>query len=110
MKKKVNTTDKILKLRQVLDINISIFWEGLKNFKEFMKAIITPLDSDINIDNKLTTKNLISRVIKYLEKDCERRNYWEYQSQSLQRKDDFIADYSNNIIYTYIFSNLTSKS
>ena len=107
--KNMNITDKILKLRQVLDINISIFREGRRNFNEFMKAIITPLDSDINIDNKLTTKNLISRVIKYLEKDCERKNYREYQSQSLQRKDDFIANYANNIIYTY-FSNLTSQS
>ncbi len=107
--KNMNITDKILKLRQVLDINISIFREGRRNFNEFMKAIITPLDSNIDIDNKLTTKILISRVIKYLEKDCERKNYREYQSQSLQRKDDFIANYSNNIIYTY-FSNLTTQS
>ena len=77
----MNTTDKILKLRQILDINISIFREGRRNFNEFMKALITPLNSKKDIDNKLTTKSLIARVIRYLEKDCERKNYREYQSQ-----------------------------
>ena len=107
--KNMNTTDKILKLRQILDINISIFREGRRNFNEFMKALITPLNSKKDIDNKLTTKSLIARVIRYLEKDCERKNYREYQSQSIQKKEDFISNYSNNIIYTY-FSNLTSQS
>ena len=107
--KNINTIDKILKLRQVLDINISIFKEGRRNFNEFMKALITPLNSNIEIDNKITTKSLIERVIKYLEKDCERKNYRGYQSQSIQKKEDFISNYSNNIIYTY-FSNLTSQS
>ena len=107
--KKINTTDKILKLREALDINIANFREGRRNFCEFMKAIISPINSNIDFDNKLTTKSLIARIIKYLEKDYERKNFREYQSQSFQRKEDFITNYSNNMIYTY-FSNLASQS
>ena len=107
--KDINTSDKILKLKEVLDINISTFREGRRNFCEFIKSLITPLDNDKDKNNKLSTKNLIARVIRYLEKDCERKNYRQMQTQSFQRKEDFITNYSNNIIYTY-FSNLTSQS
>ena len=105
----INTTDKVLKLREVLELNIANFREGRRNFCEFMKAIITPLNSNNDINNKLSTKELIARIIKYLEKDFERKNYREYQSQSFQKKEDFITNYSNNVIYTY-FSNLASQS
>ena len=105
----INTSDKILKLKEVLDINISTFREGRRNFCEFIKSLITPSNNEKDNNNTLSTKNLISRVIKYLEKDYERKNYRQMQTQSFQRKEDFITNYSNNIIYTY-FSNLTSKS
>ena len=107
--KNMNINDRILKLREILDMNINIFREGRRNFNEFMKALITPTNSNRDLDNKLTTKSLISRVIKYLEKDYERKNYRGFQSQSFQKKEDFITNYSNNIIYTY-FSNLVSQS
>ena len=107
--KNMNINDRILKLREILDMNINIFREGRRNFNEFMKALITPTNSNKDLDNKLTTKSLISRVIKYLEKDYERKNYRGFQSQSFQKKEDFITNYSNNIIYTY-FSNLVSQS
>jgi hypothetical protein len=104
----INTNDKILKLREVLDKSIDIFREGRKNFCEFMKRLITPLS---NIDNtdKLTTKFLISRVIKYLENDFERKNYMSCQDQILPKKEDFISNYTNTIINTY-FSNVISHS
>ena len=107
--KDINTSDKILKLKEVLDINISTFREGRRNFCEFIKSLITPSNTEKDNNNKLSTKNLILRVIKYLEKDYQRKNYGQMQSQSFQRKEDFITNYSNNIIYTY-FSNLTSQS
>ena len=110
--KDINITDKILKLKEVLDINIATFREGRRNFNEFIKALITPANNDINeinINFKLSTKTLIQRIIKYLEKDCERKNYHHSQIQSFQKKEDFITNYANNIIYTY-FYNLTSQS
>ena len=107
--KNMNINDKILKLREVLDMNINIFREGRRNVNEFMKAIITPTNSNKDLDNNLTTKSLVSKIIKYLEKDYERKNYLGYQSQTFQKKEDLINNYSNNIIYTY-FSNLVSQS
>jgi hypothetical protein len=107
--KNINTSDKILKLKEVLDINISTFREGRRSFCEFIKSLITPTNNDKDKNNKISTKNLISRVIQYLEKDFERKNYRQGQSISYQRKEDFINNYSNNIIYTY-FSDLASQS
>jgi hypothetical protein len=106
--KNINTNDKILKLREVLDININNFREGRKNFCEFLKRIITPLNNNDNA-NKLTTKNLISRVIKYLENDFERKNYISIRNQNYHKKEDFISNYTNTIVYTY-FSNVTTYS
>ena len=110
--KNININDKILKLKEVLDINISTFREGRRNFNEFIKALITPTNNEkneININFKLTTKTLIQRIIKYLEKDCERNNYHQSQTLSFQKKEDFITNYSNNIIYNH-FSTLISQS
>ena len=104
-----NTADKVFKLREALNLNINIFREGRRNFCEFIKALITPLDKETDINNKLTTKILISRIIRYLEKDFERKNYRSSQMQSLQKKEEFITNYTNTIIYTY-FSSLTSQS
>ena len=106
--KKINFNDKILKLREILNMNINNFKEGRRNFCELIKAIITPLNNNDNT-NKLTTKNLISRVIKFLENDFERKLFISSKYQSFEKKDDFITNYSNNIIYTY-FSNVTSYS
>ena len=106
--KKININDKILKIREVLDKTIDIFREGRKNFCEFMKRLITPLNNNDN-SYKLTTKSLISRVIKYLENDFERKNYISPQGQVFQKKDDYLSNYTNNIIYTY-FSDVTSNS
>lgn len=106
--KGISTNDKILKLREVLDININHFREGRKSFCEFMKRIISPLNNNNN-DNKLTTKNLIERVIKFLENEFERKNYISIQSQNFHKKEDFISNYTNNIVYTY-FSNVITNS
>ena len=106
--KKINTNGKILKLREVLDRTIDIFREGRKNFCEFMKRLITPLNNNDN-SNKLTTKFLIARIIKYLENDFERKNYMSSQGQAHLKKEDFLSNYTNTIIYTY-FSNVTSHS
>ena len=106
--KKININDKILKLREVLDTNINNFREGRKNFCQFLKRLITPLNIKDNSD-KLTTKNLVGRVIKFLEDDFFQRNYISSQSQAFKNKEDFITNYTNNIIYTY-FSNVTSYS
>ena len=105
----MNRHDKILKLREVLDINIGTFKEGRRNFCELIKALITPLNNNEGKNGEISTKLLISRIIKYLEKDYERKNYRISQVQNMQRKEDFITNYSNNIVYTY-FSNLTSQS
>ena len=110
--KNININDKILKLKEVIDINISTFREGRRNFNEFIKALITPTNNEnneININFKLTTKTLIQRIIKYLEKDCVRNNYHQSQTNSFQKKEDFITNYSNNIIYSH-FSTLISQS
>ena len=106
--KRINTNDKILKLREVLDKAIDVFREGRKNFCELMKRLITPLNNNDNIKN-ITTKSLIARVIRYLENDFERKNYMPSQGQTLLKKSDFILNYTNNIIYTY-FSDLLSNS
>ena len=105
--KKINFNDKILKLRETLNININNFKEGRRNFCELLKAIITPLNNDNTI--KLTTKNLIARVIKFLENDFERKLFISSQYKSFEKKDEFLSHYTNNIIYTY-FSNVTSHS
>ena len=94
--KKINFNDKILKLREVLNINISNFKEGQRNFCELLKTIITQLNKD-NI-NKLTTKNLIARVIKFLENDFERKLFISYHYQSFEKKNEFLSHYTNNII------------
>ena len=109
VEKKINFNDKILKLREIINTNINNFKEGRKNFCELLKALITPLNDN---DNKLTTKNLIFRVIKFLEKDFERKIFISSQSsqyQSFDKKDDFISNYTNNIIYTF-FSDVSSHS
>ena len=107
--KKMNQNDKILKLREVLDINIGTFREGRKNFCELMKTLITPLNNGEGKNGEINTKILINRIIKYLEKDYQRKNYRVSQTQNMQRKEDFITNYANNIIYTY-FSYLTTQS
>ena len=106
--RRINKNDKIFKLREVLNMNIFNFREGRKNLCEFMKQIITPINNNDNI-YEFTTKSLIARVIKYLEKDFENKNYISTKSQTINKKEDFISNYTNNIIYTY-FSNVTNNS
>ena len=106
--KKLNINDKTLKLREVINININNFKEGRRNFCELIKTIITPLNNNENA-NRLTTKNLIGRIIKYLENDFERKNYLPSQNFNFKKKDEFITNYANNKIYTY-FSNIISHS
>lgn len=106
--KRININDKILKLREVLDLNINDFREGRKNFCQFLKRIITPLGAGDRSD-KLTTRNLVLRVIKYLEEDFSEKNFMSPQNQTFKKKEDFISNYTNNIVYTY-FSNVTSNS
>lgn len=105
--KRINTNDKILKLREVLDLNINDFREGRKNFCQFLKRIITPLGAGDR--DKLTTRNLVLRVIKYLEEDFSEKNFRSAQNQTFKKKEDFISNYTNNIVYTY-FSNVISNS
>jgi len=106
--KRINTNDKVLKLREILDLNINDFREGRKNFCQFLKRIITPLGMRDSSD-KLTTRNLVRRVIKYLEDDFSEKNFRSVQNQTFKKKEDFISNYTNNIVYTY-FSNVTSNS
>ena len=106
--KRINTNDKVLKLREILDLNINDFREGRKNFCQFLKRIITPLGMGDSSD-KLTTRNLVRRVIKYLEDDFSEKNFRSVQNQTFKKKEDFISNYTNNIVYTY-FSNVTSNS
>ena len=101
-----NINDKILKLREVLDTNILSFREGRRSFCQLMKSIIIPLKNNDNI-SKLSTKSLIFRVIKYLEKDMENINY-SFQGNN-NKKNEFISSYTNNIIYTR-FSREVSNS
>ena len=106
--KRININDKILKLREVLDLNINDFREGRKNFCQFLKRIITPLGAGDSSD-KLTTRNLVLRVIKYLEEDFSEKNFMSARNQTFKKKEDFISNFTNNIVYTY-FSNVTSNS
>ena len=100
--KRINFNDKILKLREVLDTNILNFREGRRNFCQFLKNMLNPLNND-----KLTTKSLIFRVIRSLEKDMENK-YNLIQGPNI-KKDEFISNYADNIIYTY-FSKEVSRS
>ena len=109
--RRISPNDKAFKLREVLDTNINNFKEGRQDFCEFIKRIISPLNNDNNT-NEFTTIKLIGRVIKYLENDYEKKNYPVSKNQSLynkNNKEDFISNYTNNIIYTY-FSDITSSS
>ena len=59
----------------------------------------------------LNIPDLISRVIKFLEEDFESKNYniATPQDQTFKKKEEFITNFTNNIIYTY-FSNVTTHS
>ena len=103
--KKININDKILKLREVLDTLISLFGGGRRDFYELIKRVISPLNNNEKT-NKLTTKILIGRVIKYLENDFERKNYISSNS-NFDKKNEFISNYTKNILFTY-FSNIMS--
>ena len=105
--KKSNINDKILKLKEVLESSINTFRGSRKEFCELMKRIITPLNNNQKT-NKLTTKDLIGRVIKYLENDFERKNFLT-PNLNFEKKGEFISNYANKIIYTY-FSNMIRYS
>ena len=108
--------DKIIKLREVFDINVINFREGRRSLCEFIKSILTPANMN-NPTIELTTKELIGRIIKFFEKDYEQKNYLflldsldeNYNEYEKKNKEDFISNYTNNMIYTY-FSEVTSNS
>ena len=101
----ININDKILKLRESLDACINALDGDRKNFYQLIKRIISPLNKKEKT-NQTTTRILAGRVIKYLENDFERKNYLS-MNPDYDKKEKFIYNYANNIVYTY-FSNFIS--
>lgn len=99
--KNLNFNDKIIRLSEVFDNNIKIFKEGRQNISELFRKIIFPSKNLNDKDNYLTTYKLTERTINFLESDFVKKNF-NSQNNNYQNREDFISNYTNNFVYTYL--------